>query len=156
MDAQPTPSRRSVLAGAGVVVGGIAGTSVLAGCGSSGSGSGGSAGGGASSSQTSNPGSGTGASGIAAVSSIPDGGTIAVKNPNGGTVLLTRTGEAVTGLNARCTHQGCTVAPKGAVLDCPCHGSQFQPGTGAVLNGPATEPLAKVAVTVTNGQVTLA
>jgi Rieske Fe-S protein len=81
---------------------------------------------------------------------------VAVDNPNGGTVLLTRSGSTVTGLNARCTHQGCTVAPAGATLNCPCHGSRFQAGTGVVINGPATEPLAKVNVTVANGQVTLA
>jgi Rieske Fe-S protein len=62
----------------------------------------------------------------------------------------------VTGLNARCTHQGCTVAPQGAVLHCPCHGSEFQPGTGAVLQGPAARPLARVNVTVSGDQVTLA
>src|ERR1700710_2870440 len=156
MNAQPALSRRTVLAGAGVVAGGIAGSSVLAACG----------GGGSSSSSGSTPasaGSGGGSSSgsgsantLAAVSSIPDGSTISVENPNGGTVLLTRKGDAVTGLNAKCTHQGCTVAPKGAVLHCPCHGSEFQPGTGAVLEGPASAPLAKVNVSVTNGQVTLA
>jgi cytochrome b6-f complex iron-sulfur subunit len=157
MDTQPTPSRRTVLAGAGVVVGGVAGSSVLAACGGSSStaSSGAAPAGGGSTAATGSSGSG-GIGAIAALSSIPDGGTVAVENPNGGSVLLTRKGEAVTGLNARCTHQGCTVAPKGAVLHCPCHGSQFQPGTGAVLSGPATEPLAKVNVTVANGQVTLA
>lgn len=136
------PSRRTLLAGAGVVV---AGTSLLAACGGGSSGSGGTSGSGGSSSK-----------GLPALTSIPDGSTIAVDNPQGGTVLLTRNGGTVTGLNARCTHQGCTVAPQGATLNCPCHGSQFQPGTGAVITGPATEPLAKVNVTVINGQVTLA
>lgn len=156
MDAQPALSRRTVLAGAGVVVGGVAGSSVLAACGGSDSPS---SNGSASAPAGGAAGSGgapSGAAGIAALSSIPDGSTVAVENPNGGTVLLTRTGNTVTGLNAKCTHQGCTVAPQGAVLNCPCHGSQFQPGSGAVLSGPATEPLAKVNVAVSNGQVTLA
>jgi Rieske Fe-S protein len=154
MDVQPSPSRRTVLAGAGIVLGGVAGSSVLAACGSSSSTSSGaapsagSAGGGGSSAG--------GAKSLAAVSSIPDGSTISVDNPNGGTVLLTRSGNTVTALNAKCTHQGCTVAPAGATLDCPCHGSRFQPGTGAVINGPAAEPLHKIAVAVTGGQVTLA
>jgi Rieske Fe-S protein len=148
---QPVPSRRTVLAGAGVVVGGIAGSSLLAACGSSSSSS---SGGGASAPAPA--GGGAAAGGIAALSSIPDGSTVSVENPNGGTVLLTRSGNAVTGLSAKCTHQGCTVAPKGSILQCPCHGSQFQPGSGAVISGPASEPLPKVNVTVTNGQVTLA
>jgi Rieske Fe-S protein len=142
-----------VLAGTGVVLGGIAGSSLLAACG------GGEASGPAP--DTSSGSAGTGSSGgggrtLATLSSIPDGGTVAVANPDGGTVLLTRAGQSVTGLNARCTHQGCTVAPQGAVLHCPCHGSEFQPGTGAVLQGPAAQPLAKVDVTVSGDQVTLA
>lgn len=157
MDVQPAPSRRTVLAGAGVVVGGLAGSSLLVACGgSNSSGNSGSAASTGNGGSGSTSGSGSGSNGLATLSSIPDGSTVAVENPNGGTVLLTRKGSTVTGLNAKCTHQGCTVAPQGAILQCPCHGSQFQPGTGAVLQGPASAPLAKVNVTVTNGQVTLA
>jgi cytochrome b6-f complex iron-sulfur subunit len=153
---QPAPSRRTVLTGAGIVVGGLAGSSLLAACGSSGSsGTAAPAATGGSTGSAGSTGSG-GSAGIAALSSIPDGSTVAVENPQGGSLLLTRNGNAVTGLSAKCTHQGCTVAPKGNVIVCPCHGSEFQPGTGAVLNGPALEPLPKIAVAVTNGQVTLA
>src|SRR4051812_40135075 len=92
------PDRRTVLAGARAIV---AGGSLLAACGGS------DASGPAPSSGSSGGGTSTGAAGpLATVSSIPDGGTIAVQNPNGGTVLLTRNGTAVTGLNAKCTHQG--------------------------------------------------
>jgi Rieske Fe-S protein len=150
MDVQPTPSRRTLLAGAGVVV---AGGAVLAACGgggdSSSSGSGGAP-------ASAGSGGGSGSKGQTSLSAIPDGSTISVENPNGGTVLLTRSGNTVTGLSAKCTHQGCTVAPQGNILQCPCHGSQFQPGTGAVINGPASEPLPKVNVTVTGDQVTVA
>ncbi|HSP37706.1 MAG TPA: Rieske (2Fe-2S) protein [Frankiaceae bacterium] len=145
---QPAPSRRTVLASAGIVAGGIAGSSLLTACGSGSSSSG--------SASAPAGGAAGGAAGVTALSSIPDGSTVAVENPNGGTVLLTRNGNTVTGLSAKCTHQGCTVSPQGSVLQCPCHGSEFQPGTGAVLNGPASDPLPKVAVTVANGQVTVA
>lgn len=51
---------------------------------------------------------------------------------------------------------GCVVAyDRGeSTLECPCHGSIFDPANGAeVLNGPATEPLQKIAVKVRKGQV---
>jgi nitrite reductase/ring-hydroxylating ferredoxin subunit len=43
-----------------------------------------------------------------------------------------------------CTHQQCPLA-KGELEDttvtCPCHGSQFDVTTGAVLRGPAQDPV---------------
>jgi Rieske Fe-S protein len=48
---------------------------------------------------------------------------------------------------------GCTVAPAGAELDCPCHGSRYNALTGAVLQGPAPRPLPGVPVHVADGNV---
>lgn len=56
--------------------------------------------------------------------------------------------------SAVCTHQACTVAYKDGQLVCPCHGSVFDPASGAtVLNGPANRPLPKVAIRVEGGEV---
>ena len=47
----------------------------------------------------------------------------------------------------RCPHAGCSFAEDGGevadgkVLVCACHGSEFDLRTGAVLQGPATEPV---------------
>jgi nitrite reductase/ring-hydroxylating ferredoxin subunit len=41
----------------------------------------------------------------------------------------------------------------GTTLMCQCHGSRFDVGTGAVLNGPATEPLHGYEVQEVDGQV---
>ncbi len=56
--------------------------------------------------------------------------------------------------SAVCTHQACTVAYKDSQLACPCHGSVFDPASGAaVLNGPANRPLPEVAIRVEGGEV---
>ncbi len=53
--------------------------------------------------------------------------------------------------DAVCTHAGCTVQydPAQHQLSCPCHGAAFDPAQGAqVLAGPASQPLATLAVQV--------
>jgi glycine/D-amino acid oxidase-like deaminating enzyme/nitrite reductase/ring-hydroxylating ferredoxin subunit len=47
--------------------------------------------------------------------------------------------------NARCPHLGCVVrwSSEEKSWDCPCHGSRFEAATGAILNGPTSEPLAR-------------
>ncbi|ANY08280.1 Rieske (2Fe-2S) protein [Pseudonocardia sp. HH130630-07] len=60
-----------------------------------------------------------------------------------------------TGLSAVCPHQGCAVASiaEGQIV-CPCHNSRFGLD-GAVLQGPAQEPLQQRPVTVADGSITL-
>ncbi len=70
-------------------------------------------------------------------------------------VFLVRTGEdQVTALSSTCTHLGCRVRWDAAdgVLKCPCHGGVFD-RSGAVLDGPPSEPLATVATRVEDGRV---
>ena len=43
-----------------------------------------------------------------------------------------------------CTHMGCSLAKgklDGTTVTCPCHGSQFDVTSGAVLRGPAQRPV---------------
>jgi Rieske Fe-S protein len=88
---------------------------------------------------------------LAKLADIPAGGGIVLSDQS---VVLTRDGTQVHGFSATCTHQGCTVADvKGGRISCPCHGSQFDAASGAVVNGPATKPLATVAVVIRNGEV---
>ncbi len=51
--------------------------------------------------------------------------------------------------DAVCPHAGCTVGYSSAarLIVCPCHGSQFDPTTGAVEVGPAPHGLARIPVT---------
>jgi Rieske Fe-S protein len=96
---------------------------------------------------------------LAALSDVPQGGGVLVKNPSGkGQVLLTRpSGDTVMAFNPACTHQGTTVGvPKAGTITCPNHGSQFDAATGSVKRGPATLPLHKVAVKVQGNNVVMA
>ncbi|MFB9701325.1 QcrA and Rieske domain-containing protein [Rhodococcus aetherivorans] len=91
---------------------------------------------------------------LAAVADIPVGGgrifpdqKVVVTQPAAGEVLA---------FSAICTHQGCTVAAvQDGTINCPCHGSRFNLD-GTVANGPAARPLESRAVTVENGEITLA
>ena len=93
-----------------------------------------------------------GAGALIALDKIPPGGGVILSGPK---VVVTRTADgAVHGFSAVCTHQGCTVdvVAKGTI-DCPCHGSRFDAGTGAVVAGPAPRALPSIGVEVRDGQV---
>ena len=80
---------------------------------------------------------------------MPVGSAVVVEVTGGSSVVVAQpTAGEVVGFSALCTHQGCAVAVNEAELDCPCHGSRFDALTGAVLQGPATEPLTPFAVSL--------
>ena len=89
-----------------------------------------------------------------AVTAIPATGAARLTAPGGDPVFVARTADggykACSGI---CTHAGCPVGvdPAKGVLLCPCHGSSFDPKTGAVITGPAQDPLPSFPVTVTGG-----
>lgn len=55
-------------------------------------------------------------------------------------LVLVRDGDSYVALDLTCTHQGCALSKRREQLVCPCHGSRFDL-KGAVLRGPAAEPL---------------
>ena len=61
--------------------------------------------------------------------------------------VLSTGGGRFSALSSVCTHRACTVEIEGAVLRCPCHGSTYD-REGAVLVGPAQQPLARYAAEV--------
>lgn len=142
----PVIARRTALV-AGL---GGAGALALAACGSSG----GStatppAGGGA----TSASGGSSGSGGIAALDSIKVGSSIDAKL-NGNPVLVSRpSADTAACFSAICTHQGCIVEAAGNQFHCPCHGSVYNAMTGAVIQGPAPRPLAKIPVRIQKGEI---
>ena len=110
-------------------------------------------GGGGSSESTPAPSTDTDGS-LTDLSAVPVGSSVSVGLPGGAQGIVTRTGDStVRAFSAICPHQGCAVAPKGDKLVCPCHGSEFAPDTGAVLEGPARTGLATVAVSARGGKV---
>lgn len=60
-------------------------------------------------------------------------------------VYLRKSEQGYSALLMLCTHKGCDVKAAGAILHCPCHGSEFSQ-SGAVLKGPATDPLVQFPV----------
>lgn len=157
------PSRRNVLCG--LVVALVAPGTVVAAC-SSGDDSGGDSGDTGSGGGTTGGGaaptggggtSGGGGQGIAALADVPEGGGLVVDYPDGKLLIVQPAPGEVKAYNAACTHRGTTVNPPAdGLITCPNHGSQFDPASGDVRNGPATRPLVEVPVMVESGQVMLA
>ena len=91
---------------------------------------------------------------LVALADVPVGSAVSAQLPDGSPVIVAQPTAGIAAcFSAICTHQGCTVAPAGGELQCPCHGSRYSAATGAVLQGPATLPLAQVPVHVAGGEV---
>jgi Rieske Fe-S protein len=147
-DSQLAPSRRALLAGAGVTC-----AAMLAGCSTSDAGNGGSAAatsGAATSAGGSAPATGDGAAAagaLAATSQVPDGGGLIIDGKN--IVITQPESGSFRAFSAICTHQGCIVnRVANGTIDCPCHGSKYSIKDGSVVNGPAPAPLAAIAIKV--------
>jgi cytochrome b6-f complex iron-sulfur subunit len=70
-----------------------------------------------------------------------------------GFVFVVRDANGLYALTARCPHQGFTTIVEGNNFVCPRHGSEFS-FTGALLTGPATQPLVHYAMcTLASGNV---
>jgi Rieske Fe-S protein len=90
---------------------------------------------------------------VATLSEVPVGGAVAVMLDGSQIIVSQPTEGEVVAFSAICTHQGCPVQPEQKGLACPCHGSLFDTATGAVLKGPATDPLPPVTVTLAGDKV---
>jgi Rieske Fe-S protein len=91
---------------------------------------------------------------LTALADVEVGAAKSVTLADGAPAVVARpTATTAVCFSAVCTHMGCTVATSGAKLICPCHGSQFNAFTGAVLQGPAASPLPQIEVKVVRGSV---
>ena len=94
---------------------------------------------------------------VAALSEVPEEGTLPVTLPGGTAVCLVRHAGAVTAFVDACTHQGMPlsageVLPDGTI-ECPWHGAQFDCATGAVVRGPAEDAVERFDVQLADGDV---
>ena len=96
---------------------------------------------------------------IVKLAKVKVGGTYLFQLSNGAPAILFRTKTGVFAYQTICTHQGGMTKYFSArkLLICPVHNASFDPfKSGAVVSGPATNPLPSVKVTVKNGWVLLA
>lgn len=95
---------------------------------------------------------------IIRLTKIKVGGTYQFQLPNGAPALLFRTKTGVFAYQTICTHQGGLTkyfSPK-KLLVCSVHNASFDPfKKGAVVTGPAVDPLPTVKVAVKSGWVVL-
>ena len=66
---------------------------------------------------------------------------------------LTRTSRGIVAFDTRCTHAGAPCLLSESLLQCPAHGSIFDPENGEVIRGPAVEPLKSYRTLEANGEV---
>jgi 3-phenylpropionate/trans-cinnamate dioxygenase ferredoxin component len=76
-------------------------------------------------------------------------------------ISVARVGDRLYAFDDLCTCPGRACPLSGGLLDgttlmCQCHGSRFDIATGAVINGPATEPLRVYAVREVDGDLQIA
>jgi Rieske Fe-S protein len=58
--------------------------------------------------------------------------------------------------SAVCTHVGCILNQiSDGTINCPCHGSEFKITNGAVVTGPAPRPLPEKPIKIVDGKVVL-
>ena len=70
-------------------------------------------------------------------------------------VIWNQDGKSLRAFSAKCTHRGCTVnLPQKGVMECPCHGAQYDQD-GALLKGPAKEPLKEYSVSLDKNKLTV-
>jgi thiosulfate dehydrogenase [quinone] large subunit len=87
---------------------------------------------------------------IGSAADVPVGGSARFTDPASGDpgLVLQLTKGSYVAYDAVCPHAGCTVgySPAAQLIVCPCHGSEFNPATGAVEVGPATRGLETIKV----------
>ncbi|WP_323792141.1 Rieske (2Fe-2S) protein [Nocardioides sp.] len=92
---------------------------------------------------------------LATTAEVPVGGGIVL--PDAQLVITQPTEGTFLGFNTTCTHTGTAVNQvDGTEIVCPNHGSRFSIEDGSAVQGPASAPLATIALTVEGDNILLA
>lgn len=95
---------------------------------------------------------------VAQLDDLPENVPVAVAHSSGQQICLIRTQNGqVAAIGNVCTHQEFEMAlgdaPGNGTIECAWHGARFDIRTGAVLQGPATDPLPVYDVLLRDGAV---
>ncbi len=89
-------------------------------------------------------------------STIPLLRTVGIGRSRGTRITLANVGGTIFAIDDTCTHKGCSLGDgklDGSTVQCACHGSRFDVTSGAVVRGPAEDPVRSYPVHVANGEV---
>ena len=81
----------------------------------------------------------------------PGEGEMRVIDVDGTKVTVAAAGGRLYAFDDACTHMGCSLGEgelENTTVTCPCHGSQFEVTSGAVIRGPAHQPVRSRSVEV--------
>lgn len=88
---------------------------------------------------------------------VPVGGFAHFEDPASGDpgLVIQLEKDQFVAYDAVCPHAGCTVGYSKAaqLIVCPCHGSEFNPNTGGLVQGPATRGLRSIPIAESGGQL---
>jgi 3-phenylpropionate/trans-cinnamate dioxygenase ferredoxin component len=94
---------------------------------------------------------------VADVEDVAEGQLLSVKTPSGEPVCLVRHRGEIRAVSDCCTHSEFPISDGSlgadGSLECAWHGARFDCRTGAVLKGPAEDPLPTYAVKIESGKV---
>ena len=90
---------------------------------------------------------------VIAVAKVPVGGSAKATVAGKPVIVARPSAKTVVAHSGICTHQQCPLPAGGKIIECGCHHSRFNTFTGAVVNGPANQPLAAVPVRIDGDNV---
>ena len=92
---------------------------------------------------------------VARADDLAEGGMRAF-DVRGDRIAVANVSGAFHAFDDTCTHMGCSLAEgdlEETTVICPCHGSEFDVRSGAVLQGPAREPVETYETRVEGGSL---